>query len=471
VQRVLENPKSKSAASISNKAPQTPAQNVRATLLPTQKCKGIEKPKTPNRTHSKTTTSTLSKGVASETSVAGPSISDTTSHPGALHQVPEVQRNSNATVTSVISNLDGAISRLAAAVSTPVSPIVKRQFYESQPYERAEGSLLLAAPVFLQYLTIEEQLQIGQQFHDTWRRNNQVLWSGMLREDAQRWADAHDMETLTTAMGPLMTPNHPQCLRTRKSEKGWSKYMKGASAVFAWYISRGEKATVLTPPPPERFHPSGLTNYQAIEEPILKGRKESGDMLRIEMVHPTVEGAENFSYQIWPVDETSTWLAKFGTLARRKQRWRMVKAIPENVGMGGTTISTAKRGVSEEAVPSNEERASRENVATVRKKAKSTEGKQVRDAIMITGTESVANSGKHSGSSEARKTQKAPAGGMEAKKARQLEEEKMLKEKVSKKKKSKEKKASKETPGAATLPIRAILTRSGRSELRHLILL
>jgi hypothetical protein len=141
------------------------------------------------------------------------------------------------------------------------------------------------------------------------------------------------------------------------------------------------------------------------------------------------------------------------------------------VGMGGTTISTAKRGVSEEAVPSNEERASRENVATVRKKAKSTEGKQVRDAIMITGTESVANSGKHSGSSEARKAQKAPAGGMEAKKARQLEEEKMLKEKVSKKKKSKEKKASKETPGAATLPIRAILTRSGRSELRHLILL
>jgi hypothetical protein len=31
-----------------------------------------------------------------------------------------------------------------------------------------------------------------------------VLWSGILRDEAQRWADGHEMQTLTTAMGPLM---------------------------------------------------------------------------------------------------------------------------------------------------------------------------------------------------------------------------------------------------------------------------
>jgi hypothetical protein len=136
---------------------------------------------------------------------------------------------------------------------------------QSTADERAEGSLSLLASVCLQYLTVKEELQICQQFHDTWRRNNQVMWSGIPRKDVQRWADERDMETLTTAMGPLMTPRHPPYLRIPKPEKGPSKYIKGASAVFALHISRGEKVTVLSPPPPERFHPSGLTNYQAIE--------------------------------------------------------------------------------------------------------------------------------------------------------------------------------------------------------------
>jgi hypothetical protein len=83
----------------------------------------------------------------------------------------------------------------------------------------------------------------------------------------------------------------------------------------------------------------------------LKSRKGCGDSLRIEMVHPSVE-AEDFSYQIWPVDETCTQIAKFGTLTRRKRRWETFKTIPENVGIGETTISTPKRVVPEEAVPS-----------------------------------------------------------------------------------------------------------------------
>ncbi|PVH67949.1 hypothetical protein DL98DRAFT_397851, partial [Cadophora sp. DSE1049] len=158
-----------------------------------------------------------------------------------------------------------------------------------------------------QYLTIEEELQIRQQFHSTWRWNKQVMWSGIPRKYAQDWADKRDMATLTTAMGPLMTPEHPLCLRRHKSSVGWSKYIKGASAVFAWHILRGERVIVLSPPPPERFHPSGQTNYQAIEEPILKEEKEGGARLRLEMVHPIVEGAEDFIYQMWPVDQTNTW--------------------------------------------------------------------------------------------------------------------------------------------------------------------
>jgi hypothetical protein len=98
------------------------------------------------------------------------------------------------------------------------------------------------------------------------------------------------------------------------------KYVKGASAIFAWYISRGERVTVLLPPPPERFHPSGQTNYQEIEEPIVKGILGTSAVSRIEMVHPTVKGAENIYYQIWPVDNTITWTARFGELNVQKRR-------------------------------------------------------------------------------------------------------------------------------------------------------
>ena len=135
------------------------------------------------------------------------------------------------------------------------------------------------------------------------------------------------MQTLTTAMGPLMDLSHPLCLRNQKSSDAWSKYIKGASAIFAWYISRGERVTVLSPPPPERFHPSGQTNYQAIEEPIVKGMLGTSAVSRIEMVHPSVKGAENIYYQIWPVDNTTTWTARFGELKVQKRRWRMAKLL------------------------------------------------------------------------------------------------------------------------------------------------
>jgi hypothetical protein len=184
-------------------------------------------------------------------------------------------------------------------------------------------------PTLLEYLTIEEESQIHQQFLGSqWRPNSQVLWSGLLREEAQNWADEHDLQTLTTVMGPLMNSKDPLCPKGRKSKQQWSKYIKGASVIFAWYVARSEKVTVLSPPPPGRFHPSGMTTYQAIEEPILKWAIAGGAVLRIEMVHPTVKGAENFTYQIWPVDQTASWVAAFGLRNLQKRRWRSAKMDP-----------------------------------------------------------------------------------------------------------------------------------------------
>jgi len=69
-------------------------------------------------------------------------------------------------------------------------------------------------------------------------------------------------------------------------------------AVFVWYILRGERVTVLSLLPPDRFHLSGQTNYQTIEKPILKGLLRISTISQIEMVHPTIKGAEDAYYQI-----------------------------------------------------------------------------------------------------------------------------------------------------------------------------
>ncbi|PKX92848.1 uncharacterized protein P174DRAFT_432216 [Aspergillus novofumigatus IBT 16806] len=167
--------------------------------------------------------------------------------------------------------------------------------------------------IFLDFLTAEEARQICDQFHDDiWQPGRQVMWSGIPRQLAQIWADRHGMQTLTTVMGPLMAHDHPQCLRSKKSIKGWSKYMKGASAMYAYHIAQDKGiVTVLSPPPPERYNPYGGSNYQTIEEPILMGNL-GPKVSRIEMLHPTITGAEEFHYQIWPEDKTDSWHELFG---------------------------------------------------------------------------------------------------------------------------------------------------------------
>ena len=206
------------------------------------------------------------------------------------------------------------------------------------PHKVAQSSPSSWMPTLLEYLTIEEESQICHQFLGSqWRPNSQVLWSGLSREEVQKWADEHNMQTLTTVMGPLMNPKDPLCLKERKSKMQWSKYIKGASVIFAWYTAGSEMVTVLSPPPPGRFHPSGITTYQAIEEPILKWAIAGGAGLRIEMVHPTVKGAESFTYQVWPVDQTASWVAVFGLRHPEKRRWRSVKTDPLHMAVKRAT--------------------------------------------------------------------------------------------------------------------------------------
>ncbi|KAB8227911.1 uncharacterized protein BDW43DRAFT_316421 [Aspergillus alliaceus] len=140
----------------------------------------------------------------------------------------------------------------------------------------------------------------------------------MTGSEAQKWADAHNMQTLTTVMGPLMEPQQPHCDRGKKS---WSRYVHGASAIFAWCIAQGQSVIMLSPPPPERFHPSGLSYFQLIEEPIIKGTAFHEAPCWILMVHPRVKGAENVCYEIWPHDSSSAWIERFG-LQPGGRNWR-----------------------------------------------------------------------------------------------------------------------------------------------------
>lgn len=139
------------------------------------------------------------------------------------------------------------------------------------------------------------------------------MWSGVPREWVQKWADRNEMQTLTSVMGPLMNPCYAACRKRQKSREEWSAYVKGASSLFASHVPKGYVVTVLTRPPPQRLRPDGLTTYQSIEEPILKGCKGGASVSRIDMVHVTVVGAEHYRYQVWPVDDQRSWVARHGS--------------------------------------------------------------------------------------------------------------------------------------------------------------
>lgn len=203
----------------------------------------------------------------------------------------------------------------------------------------------LAQVLFLstlsQTLSFQEAADIYERFQsDEWIPNGQVLWSGVPRGIAQDWADSHHLQTLTTAMGPLMNEKHLDCLRSKKTHQQWSRYIHGASAIFAWHIAHGEKVTLLSPPPPERFHPSGLSYYQVIEEPIIKGLVGRSAVDKIIIAHPTVKESEEFLYELWPNDESIEWLQRFGSKYIEKNwrhtgrnmeklKFQMLRTVPE----------------------------------------------------------------------------------------------------------------------------------------------
>jgi hypothetical protein len=174
------------------------------------------------------------------------------------------------------------------------------------------------------WLTEEEASDILLQFRKVCIPNHQLLWSGMLRATAQQWADTHGFQTLTTSLGPLLRSDDPDCCYCRKTKKSRSSYIHGASIVFAWFISLGDLVTVLSQPPPQRFHPTGQSFYQLYEEPVIKGMLGNRPVTRIVVAHPTIQSALDFTYEMWPHDELSLWTNTFG-MQDIVIYWRKVK--------------------------------------------------------------------------------------------------------------------------------------------------
>lgn len=202
--------------------------------------------------------------------------------------------------------------------------------------------------VVRRFLSAQETARIIQQFQSKeWIPNGQVLWSGMPREVAQEWADRHQLQTLTTAMGPLMDEKHPECLKLKKNQRQWKRYVHGASAIFAWRIAQAEKVTLLSPPPPERFHPSGLSYYQLIEEPIIRGLFGRNSVKNIMITHPMIlEGKDDeFFYELWPNDRSEKWVEQFGSRPY-KVKWRQVGHSNDIMELRSLMTSSERQAIS-----------------------------------------------------------------------------------------------------------------------------
>ncbi|WKT54237.1 hypothetical protein QSH57_004821 [Fusarium oxysporum f. sp. vasinfectum] len=206
------------------------------------------------------------------------------------------------------------------------------------------------------WITDEEANKIHLQFQKSCVANRQVLWSGMLRQKAQYWADKHDFQTLTTALGPLLNPADPQCPNGTKSSAARNRYIHGASILFAWFITYGDLVTVLSQPPPQRFHPSGQSFYQLYEEPIIKGKMDNQAVKKIVIAHPTVGAAVDFTYEMWPHDEPSLWTTTFG-IPDIKVYWRQVKTAKPNHRSYDSEVGCQETGEALSHQLNNEKRA------------------------------------------------------------------------------------------------------------------
>ncbi|KAH6646314.1 hypothetical protein BKA67DRAFT_583848 [Truncatella angustata] len=191
-----------------------------------------------------------------------------------------------------------------------------------------DSSFLSVQQAVQSFLTDEEANHISEQFSgDSWRPNRQVLWESVRHPLVEQWARDHDMQTLTIALGPLAEPGHPKCLRANMPKSRVSTFMKGAGALFTWFITLGSEVTIICQPPPDRFNPKHGTNFQANELPILRRAIENAS-LDVYMVHPDVKSAIEYRYQVWPKNNTQTWIDKYGNEAYNPQPWRKVANTP-----------------------------------------------------------------------------------------------------------------------------------------------
>ena len=175
----------------------------------------------------------------------------------------------------------------------------------------------------LEYLTREEAEQIIDRFNNVPQSYDRLLfWTGIPREWAQQWAEDHAMLTLTSAMGPLMNSKDQRCLRRDKELDEWSKYVKGASGIFARYACRRGIVRVLTLPPSWAEFIRPESTYHTIEEPVLKGTSGCCCAVQINTVH-LLATLEDLEYQTWPENRIPKRLECGGTnsLNFRLPRW------------------------------------------------------------------------------------------------------------------------------------------------------
>ncbi|KAH6964589.1 hypothetical protein DER45DRAFT_556999 [Fusarium avenaceum] len=216
--------------------------------------------------------------------------------------------------------------------------VILADIKESKPTLSGTSSIIdqpSIGKLIRRWITDKEASDILLQFHKACIPNQQVLWSGMLRATAQQWADAHGFQTLTTSMGPLLRTDDPDCCYFQKTKNDRINYIHGASIVFAWHISQGDLVTVLSQPPPQRFHPTGRTFYQLYEEPIIKGMLGNRPVTRIVVAHPTIQSALDFTYEMWPHDEFSLWTENFG-IQDIVIYWRKVKTGKNTAELSAT---------------------------------------------------------------------------------------------------------------------------------------
>ena len=216
------------------------------------------------------------------------------------------------------------------------------------------------------YLTQNEISQLDQAFEISLRHESTlVFWTGISPNLAKEWACRNDLKTLTMAMGSLYNDNSYGSIRSQKSPKSWSKYMKGASWIFAQQACHDRRVIVLTNAPPNIYSTREHSNYREIEEPILKGFEANRHAIQIDYVHPTVPGAASFRYQTWPDNRSSEWYSFLECIAIKDIVKRIVQRIrlrqseklkqlenvtpPHNGSEKSTSLATAYRDRKQEA--------------------------------------------------------------------------------------------------------------------------